>query len=152
MHVSVVRTSLHSRKRLLFRGNPCYLVLQLLQDIYWWRWSCWYHQDTAQRPEWLLYISGSEMIKVAGPLTTWITEWRDKPFGSGDLLCCSDRLCSVLLCCEAHSDRKIPSNLMCIHILLQSGLLTTSYTYNTHGLYDILVLNMDQLSGLVLWW
>ncbi|CAB1326160.1 unnamed protein product [Coregonus sp. 'balchen'] len=32
----------------------------------------WYHQDTAQRPEFLLYISGSEFIKKADPLITRI--------------------------------------------------------------------------------
>ncbi|CAB1326153.1 unnamed protein product, partial [Coregonus sp. 'balchen'] len=30
----------------------------------------WYHQDTAQRPEFLLYTSGSEFIKKAYPLNT----------------------------------------------------------------------------------
>lgn len=29
-----------------------------------------------------------------------------RPSGSADLLCCSNTLCCVLLCCEAHSDRK----------------------------------------------
>uniref|UniRef100_A0A674BFK9 Immunoglobulin V-set domain-containing protein n=1 Tax=Salmo trutta TaxID=8032 RepID=A0A674BFK9_SALTR len=33
----------------------------------------WYHQDTAQRPEFLLYISGTEFIKKADPLNTRIS-------------------------------------------------------------------------------
>ncbi|CAB1326176.1 unnamed protein product [Coregonus sp. 'balchen'] len=33
----------------------------------------WYHQDTAQRPEFLLYISGSGFIKKADPLNTRIS-------------------------------------------------------------------------------
>ncbi|CAB1326180.1 unnamed protein product [Coregonus sp. 'balchen'] len=33
----------------------------------------WYHQDTAQRPEFLLYISGTGFIKKADPLNTRIS-------------------------------------------------------------------------------
>eukprot|EP00063_Salmo_salar_P020734 XP_013995569.1 PREDICTED: uncharacterized protein LOC106569109 [Salmo salar] len=33
----------------------------------------WYHQDTAQRPEFFLYISGTEFIKKADPLNTRIS-------------------------------------------------------------------------------
>ncbi|CAB1326132.1 unnamed protein product [Coregonus sp. 'balchen'] len=33
----------------------------------------WYHQDTAQRPEFLMYISGTGFIKKADPLNTRIS-------------------------------------------------------------------------------
>ncbi|KAK0142924.1 T cell receptor alpha variable 3 [Merluccius polli] len=81
----------------------------------------WYRQYPGDPPQYLMYISGLGYIRTAESLgsdkrfSTKLTEDKTR-CGSGDLLCCSDRLCSVLLCCEAHSDRK--HRLTLIHSLI----------------------------------
>ncbi|KAF3857607.1 hypothetical protein F7725_010808 [Dissostichus mawsoni] len=65
----------------------------------------WYRQYQRSRPEFLLYITEAGVIH---PTESDFSAHIDKTEKRVDLdhLCCSDRLCCVLLCSEAHSDRK----------------------------------------------
>ena len=71
----------------------------------------WYRQYPGSRHEHVLltYPSATKNVMRASPLFERLdakVDVNEKKSGSVDLLCCSIRLCTLLLCPAAHSDRK----------------------------------------------
>ncbi|KAJ4922400.1 hypothetical protein JOQ06_022896 [Pogonophryne albipinna] len=65
----------------------------------------WYRQYRGEPPEFIISHLGTGHI-MNNLIPGLKIKVESNQIKSEHLLCCSDRLCCVLLCCEAHSDRK----------------------------------------------
>ncbi|XP_078791583.1 uncharacterized protein LOC144986880 [Oryzias latipes] len=68
----------------------------------------WYRQFPGKPPEFLIshFGTGTPISQTIPGFSFKVSDNQRQMDLQIDLLCCSDRLCCVLLCCEAHSDRK----------------------------------------------
>ncbi|CAB1326141.1 unnamed protein product [Coregonus sp. 'balchen'] len=94
----------------------------------------WYHQDTAQRPTFLLYISCSEFIKKVDLLKTRISVKLNKEKKHLDLEISSAEVtdsalyyCAVITTCTGDHVQQQPGGV----IATEGGLVTLSCQYNT---------------------